>query len=252
MTEKTEVFNCEKHGEYELRTAEVFGQTMRFESCPLCADEKAAEEDQRAQQEAAEQAKAVKRGMLEKSGLPVRYQRTTFDGFDTTGSQAAGKALRAVLQFCDDWDESLRVGRNLLLCGSTGTGKTHLAAAAIRRLIGERLIQPRYTTASGFLRELRSTFNDDGQSEQDVYREYGTTPLLVLDEIGVKYSTDYERAALFELIDIRYGNELPSILISNLTIGELQAVLDERTLDRLSHRGAVIPFQWKSYRAGAA
>ena len=73
--------------------------------------------------------------------------------------------------------------------------------------------------------------------------------LLIIDEIGVQYGTDSERNILFEVINDRYEDMLPTIMISNLPLNELAPLLGERVVDRMLEGGAVLSFNWPSYRS---
>ncbi|ENO7364325.1 DNA replication protein DnaC, partial [Proteus mirabilis] len=69
-------------------------------------------------------------------------------------------------------------------------------------------------------------------------------------EIGVQYGTDSERNILFEVINDRYEDLLPTILVSNLPVVDLQKMLGERVVDRLLQGGTVLTFNWPTYRRG--
>ena len=57
------------------------------------------------------------------------------------------------------------------------------------------------------------------------------------------------RAMLFDLLDTRYAEMRPSLLIGNLTAPEMAAYLGERIMDRLLELGsATVPFTWPSHR----
>jgi DNA replication protein DnaC len=58
---------------------------------------------------------------------------------------------------------------------------------------------------------------------------------------------------LFDVLNARYANQRPTILIGNLTADELEEYLGERIMDRLLESGsAVVPFTWESYRRRGA
>jgi DNA replication protein DnaC len=57
------------------------------------------------------------------------------------------------------------------------------------------------------------------------------------------------RAMLFDVLNDRYAEMRPTILIGNLTATELETYLGERILDRLRELGSVtVPFAWPSHR----
>lgn len=73
--------------------------------------------------------------------------------------------------------------------------------------------------------------------------------LLVIDEIGVQFGTETEKMILFDILNARYEQVKPSILISNLAIEELKTYIGERVLDRMwEGGGSILAFTWDSYR----
>ena len=73
--------------------------------------------------------------------------------------------------------------------------------------------------------------------------------LLILDEVGVQFGSDFERNTLFDVLNERYELRKPTIFLSNLGREDLAEFLGERVMDRLREDGAtVVPFDWPSYR----
>ena len=109
-----------------------------------------------------------------------------------------------------------------------------------------------YTTAGNVIRMVRSTWRrDSDRSEGEVLSIYGGVPLLVVDEIGVQYGTDGEQNILFEVLDRRYRDMLPTILLANQSKDGLKQFLGERAYDRLTETGRIVAFEWESYRPHA-
>jgi DNA replication protein DnaC len=58
---------------------------------------------------------------------------------------------------------------------------------------------------------------------------------------------------MFDILNERYEKRHPSLLLSNLTPGEVKTFLGERVYDRLREDGGqCVPFDWESYRRKAA
>ena len=54
---------------------------------------------------------------------------------------------------------------------------------------------------------------------------------------------------MFDVLNTRYENRKPSILLSNIPKEQLSDYLGERVTDRLrENKGKVIGFDWESYR----
>ena len=72
---------------------------------------------------------------------------------------------------------------------------------------------------------------------------------LVIDEVGVQFGTETEKFIFYEVINRRYENVLPTVLISNLTSDELKTFIGDRAFDRFREDGgAILAFDWESYR----
>ena len=72
--------------------------------------------------------------------------------------------------------------------------------------------------------------------------------LLILDEVGVQFGSDFEKQILFDVLNERYEKLKPSILLSNIPGDQLADYLGERVTDRLRENGGkMIGFDWDSY-----
>ena len=79
---------------------------------------------------------------------------------------------------------------------------------------------------------------------------YCKTPLLIIDEVGVQYGSDSERTELYEIFNSRYNDMLPTIVVSNNTVEELQRILGQRIYDRLSGGALIFELNGRSHRQG--
>jgi DNA replication protein DnaC len=184
-----------------------------------------------------------------RSGIPRRFLDRTFTGF-----QAQTPAQRQALAVCRDYaerfDEVRDRGSCLLLVGGPGTGKTHLACAILAEVIraGHTGL---FISVSAALRLIRDAYSPRAQrSESEAFALLTAPDLLVLDEVGVAIGNeDKRRTMLFDVLDTRYAEMRPSLLIGNLTATEMEAYLGERIMDRLLELGsATVPFTWPSHR----
>ena len=101
-------------------------------------------------------------------------------------------------------------GRNLILFGPSGVGKTHLAAAISRRLV-ELGVRVLFTKTTALVQKMQIAFNEHKLSE--TLEKLGRYDLLILDDIGYIKKNEAETSVLFELIADRY--ELKSLLITS-------------------------------------
>ena len=160
-----------------------------------------------------------RRERILRAAIPRRYQSADLEDFPPETS-------RTVLQ----WFEQPTDG--LLLCGSTGTGKTHMAAAIVRLQLkaGKKAL---FKRASEFYSAIRKSYNAPDSNEEDVMREYAQIPLLALDDLGAGSLSDHERRCTLEVLDRRLDAMLPTIVTTNWTIDQIGDRMDERIASRL-------------------
>ena len=184
-------------------------------------------------------------------GIPRRFLDKTFDGY-----AVATPAQRQALEVCRGFAERFHAVRGrggcLLLVGGPGTGKTHLACAILAEVI-----RAGYTglflSVSAALRLIRDTYSPRAQrSESEAFALLTAPDLLVLDEVGLAIGNEAKRRAmLFDVLDTRYAEMRPTVLIGNLSVREMEAYLGERIMDRLLELGsATVLFTWPSHRRG--
>jgi len=140
-------------------------------------------------------------------------------------------------------------GRSAILCGMPGTGKTHLAIGVALHIMKTGKIAA-FTTVQRMIRRLKDSWRNDSQeSESDVIGLLVYPDLLIIDEIGVQFGSEFEKNFMFDLLNERYEKRKPTILLSNLTPTEIKVFLGDRVYDRLKEDGGqCVAFDWASYR----
>ena len=126
----------------------------------------------------------------------------------------------------------------LLLYGTTGLGKTHLAWAIGWEYLeaGEHIY---YYQAEELMDDLRASTGD--QRYDGKMRSLRKVPLLILDDIGAQSESGWGVAKLDMLIDFRYRERLPTIITTNTL------EIPPRILDRFCE-GTIIGVKGESYR----
>jgi DNA replication protein DnaC len=128
------------------------------------------------------------------------------------------------------------------MLGNVGTGKTHLAVASMRHFEKALLVKQ-----STLLWRLRKTYRD--ASADDPIEPCQKTKLLVIDEMGLSQGGRDELPMLFEILDYRHGEFLPTILTGNIEWPEMAELLGARLVDRLRQSAFnVLNFGGNSHR----
>lgn len=180
--------------------------------------------------------------------IPSRFESATFDSYQAQTDEQRG-VLRIMMAYVDKWEGRKKLGAGLVLCGMPGTGKTHLAYAQCRAIQDRHGQMVCLTTASRISKMFRAARRREiDVGEKDLLRFYAAFDYLFIDEIGVGTANDIDRAILFDVINARYLDVLPTSIISNLTPKECPSALGEQTYDRLMSNGLALVFPWESYR----
>lgn len=241
--------NCDEHGAYTSSGARYLGSREIWTRCPDCEEARIAAERQEVANKKALAARLELDRMIDQASIPPRFIGRTFENFRATTEEQVD-ALQKSAAFADNFASHAKRGEGLVFSGSPGTGKSHLAAAILQAIMPAHCGM--YITCMGAIRMIRSTWRKDSdRTEDEVLAILGGVPLLVLDEIGVQYGTDGEQTILFDVLDRRYRDMKPTILLTNQDTQGLKKFLGERSYDRIKETTRWISFQWASYRPQA-
>jgi DNA replication protein DnaC len=133
----------------------------------------------------------------------------------------------------------------LTIVGPPGTGKTHLTFEIARQWLASREIagRVRLLRAADLAASLRS---DD---VEDTVARASTCPLLAIDDLGVSRLTDWQKEHLDRIIDARWTNERPMVVVTNEP--DLRGLVGDRAADRLADNVTVVQMLGHSRRRQA-
>jgi DNA replication protein DnaC len=107
------------------------------------------------------------------------------------------------------------VERGLLLMGPVGVGKTHLCVSVLRGL-AEKGAQVLFRDFPTLLKEIQSTYNKRSElAELDILRPIYEAQVLLLDELGARSPSEWERAIIGTIIGERYNHKRLTLATTN-------------------------------------
>jgi DNA replication protein DnaC len=186
-----------------------------------------------------------RRKLLDESGLGA-LQRMTFDNFlpnteaeDTeVAAERMGISRDDVISLTlarlevEEYAEQRWPQGWLLLAGTYGCGKTHLAAAAVNLRITKGW-PACFVVVPDFLDHLRSAFGPNAQTDYDGYFErVKLSEFLVLDDLGAEYATSWADEKLYQLINYRYNAQLPTMFTTNAKGEDIEPRIRSRIFDK--------------------
>ena len=247
---KTVIYHCEIHGEQESKIS-CFNGKWSPPYCKICLEEKKRKEQELEEQkkkiEQERKRELVKQSNLINSQIPPRFLKASFNNYKTT-TKEQDSAKNTCLDYANNFENKLEAGTSLVFVGTYGAGKTHLACSIAQEIM-KKGYSALYVNTSKALRKVKDTWNGGGEREQEAMNYFIRPDLLILDEIGLQHGSEAEKIILFEILNERYMQCKPTILISNLDIKDLKEYITERVIDRMRENGGQkIVFDWESNR----
>lgn len=154
-------------------------------------------------------------------GIPPKYQSASFQNFQARKNPSLLAALQSCRQYVADFArlERATTSRGLLFTGVPGVGKTHLAVATLRAIVGAGLTSGRFLDFTSFVSDIQSTFDPASpESKHDLLDPVLTTGLLVLDDLGARQPTPFVNEILYLIVNTRYVHQRPTLFTTNLQL----------------------------------
>lgn len=152
------------------------------------------------------------------------------------------KKMEQILSFCKEYAKDFDTNSySVLMIGQTGLGKTHLSLA-----IAGEVIKKGYSVLYNSAQNIFNNLHKERFGKPDQNGAYEAMllecDLLVIDDLGAEFSTQFTNAALYNIINTRINSGLPTIISTNLTLVEIENMYSQRISSRLLGEYSVLKF----------
>lgn len=182
---------------------------------------------------------AAKNILLEHLSANIPLQKCRFENFDlnyyqNTDTDGANprKRMTAILKLCKEYvlNFNPRTSESLLFMGDTGLGKTHLTLSVVYELLN-RGFDVIYGPAYNLFSEMETEHFDRHTNTK--YNAAINCDLLVIDDLGGEFVSPYIQSLLYNIINTRDLANKPTIINTNLSMGEIANKYTPRVASRL-------------------
>jgi len=160
-----------------------------------------------------------------------------FDEYELTT-----KVFKAAHETASNLSNLVGTGTGLLLLGDPGLGKTALAKS-----ICNDVADHAFVAAPRLIQILKDVTNKEREL---IKRRFVNATLLVIDDLGQEYRSEFTDSEIDYLIAERERNDKSIIITSNFTVGDMESVdgYAKRMIDRLKARCFITELKGESYR----
>lgn len=178
-----------------------------------------------------------------------KLKKATFENY-VAPTEELEKAKKVFVDFVTEYDPENP--QSLLVIGSYGTGKSHLAFAAAKEMIkgGNAAL---FIQVNRLLTKIKSTWSNNSKLTEDKLMDIiASVDLLVIDDFGAEF-TDKDKdqvtwkvTKMNEIIDSRCGRA--TIFTTNFTIVDLKSMYGERDFSRMIQDAEPLEMYGENYR----
>lgn len=140
------------------------------------------------------------------------------------------------------YDEALAYAQEpnhgfLVLWGGYGVGKTHLAVAIAKYAMEWHNMTVYFAVVPDLLDHLRATFDpSSGAAYDERFAMIRNAQLLVLDDLGTENTTPWATEKLYQVINHRYIEQMPTVITSNVEPRKVDGRIMSRLMDHRRSR----------------
>lgn len=150
--------------------------------------------------------------LQEFSGKASQDHEYTFDNFPDPPKRLNKEICAAFYEFANNYHPGDKT-KGIYLWGRAGAYKTWLMLALVNRL-EQRRIPVLFIRTDAIFRNFKGYLNRK-EPIDPIIETYGSVQVLAIDEFAQESATDFTVEVMFEIINARYTNGLPTFYTSN-------------------------------------
>ena len=190
---------------------------------------------------------------IKSSGIGALIEKQSFDNFNLEiykNDPEVYANMTSNYSSAKRYAEALgKSSQNLVLIGTTGSGKTHISTA-IAKVAITRGLYVIYDSAQNIVNDFETDRFKSGygpyEPKADKYLE---CDLLIIDDLGTEFLTPFALSCLYNLLNTRINRGLPTVVSTNLTPQEISGRYEARICSRLfGNESMLLNFKGSDYR----
>lgn len=192
----------------------------------------------------------LKKLAAEQMAAQTPLELSTFEDFDLSfykDDKESFEQMKYIFETCVSYSRNFGLDSpNLLFYGRTGLGKTHLSLA-----IASEVIKKGYNVVYGSVNRFFAKIETEkfGRNNDTYTLDLlCDADLLILDDLGMEFSTSFTNSVLYTILDTRICKSLPTIISSNLSFDELKDKYHESVVSRIIGTFESLEFLGKDVR----
>lgn len=180
---------------------------------------------------------------------------STFESFsldyypdEISGVISPRSRMEQIFRFCKNYAETFsKKSKSLLMRGTTGLGKTHLSLAIANEVInkGFGVI---YASTPNIVSKLEKEHFSRNRLEETTEEYLTSCDLLILDDLGTEFITQFTTSSIYNILNSRIMQELPTIISTNMTLQELERTYSQRFVSRIMGNSLKLDFMGNDIR----